>query len=96
MPTRTVDLTNQLDSFIEAGVQSGRYADAGEVVRQGLTLLEQQEAVYRAKVEWLDNAAREAFASIDRGEGMHFNSIEDLTAYIDKVGEEIIAEQDFE
>jgi antitoxin ParD1/3/4 len=44
MPRNTsVVLSDQLDSFIESRVASGRYGSASEVVRAGLRLLETEE-----------------------------------------------------
>ena len=43
MPTRNVNLTNHLDRFIQARINSGRFSNASEVVREGLRLLEQCE-----------------------------------------------------
>jgi antitoxin ParD1/3/4 len=44
MPRNTsVILSDQLDSFIESRVASGRYGSASEVVRAGLRLLESEE-----------------------------------------------------
>jgi antitoxin ParD1/3/4 len=40
MPTRNVNLTDALDAFVEQAVQSGRYGNASEVVRDALRLLE--------------------------------------------------------
>jgi len=51
MPTRNVNLTEHFDRFIEAGVESGRFSNASEVVREGLRLLEQREKEDRAKIE---------------------------------------------
>jgi antitoxin ParD1/3/4 len=39
----TVTLPPELDAFIEERVASGRFATAGEVVREGLRLLEERE-----------------------------------------------------
>lgn len=92
MPTRNVDLTDHFDSFIDNGVTSGRFSDASEVVREGLRLLEQREKEDQAKLEWLRAAGREGFDSIDRGEGTEFESMDDLEAYIHRIGEEVSAE----
>ncbi len=92
MPTRNVNLTTHFDEFIEGGVASGRFSNASEVVREGLRLLEQREAEDKAKIEWLRNATEEAFASLDRGEGIEFDSVDDLIAYVDQTFEEVLAE----
>lgn len=39
----TVTLPPELDAFVEERVASGRFATAGEVVREGLRLLEERE-----------------------------------------------------
>ena len=82
MPTRNVNLTEHYDSFIAAGVEAGRYSNASEAVRAGLRLLEQQEQEDQAKVEWLRGAARDAIASLDRGEGRTFSSMDELTGHL--------------
>jgi antitoxin ParD1/3/4 len=43
MPTRSVNLTEELDKFILAKVSSGRFENASEVVRARLRALEQDE-----------------------------------------------------
>lgn len=51
MATRTtlnVSLSVELGKFVEALVKSGRYASSSEVVRNGLRLLQQQEAALEA------------------------------------------------
>jgi antitoxin ParD1/3/4 len=92
MPTRNVNLTEHLDDFIDSGINSGRYSNASEVVREGLRLLEQREREDRAKLEWLRQAAREGFDQLDRCEGTEFRSMDDLEAHIDRLGEEASAE----
>jgi antitoxin ParD1/3/4 len=56
MPTRNVNLTQELDSFLLARVQSGRYENASEVVRAGLRTLEREEQQYEAKIVALRTA----------------------------------------
>jgi antitoxin ParD1/3/4 len=92
MPTRNVNLTEHFDRFIEAGVTSGRFGNASEVVRDGLRLLEQREQEDKAKLEWLRAAAKEGFDQLDRGEGSEFESMDDFDAYIDQIGQEASAE----
>ncbi len=68
MPTRNVNLTNDLDHFITAKVKSGRYENASEVVRAGLRTLEREEQQYEAKLAALRAAIDEGDASgIARG-----------------------------
>jgi antitoxin ParD1/3/4 len=68
MPTRNVNLTNDLDHFIAAKVKSGRYENASEVVRAGLRTLEREEQQYEAKLAALRAAIDEGDASgIARG-----------------------------
>jgi antitoxin ParD1/3/4 len=92
VPTRNVNLTEHLDRFIEAGISSGRFSNASEVVREGLRLLEQREQEDQAKLEWLRAAAKEGFDRLDRGEGIEFESMDEFAAYVDQIGEEVSAE----
>ncbi len=49
-----VSLTPELTKFVEEKVQSGRYADASEVVREGLCLLKRSDEIrstHRAQIE---------------------------------------------
>ena len=91
MPARNVNLTKHFDRFIEAGITSGRFSNASEVVREGLRLLEQREQEDKAKLEWLRAAAKEGFDQLDRGEGIEFESMDAFDAYIDKIAEEVSA-----
>jgi len=63
MPTRNVNLTNDLDHFVASKVKSGRYENASEVVRAGLRSLEREEQQYQAKLAALRAAIDEGDAS---------------------------------
>ncbi len=63
MPTRNVNLTQELDSFVLARVESGRFENASEVVRAALRILERDERLYEAKLEALRAAVDEGDAS---------------------------------
>jgi antitoxin ParD1/3/4 len=63
MPTRNVNLTPELDNFITAKIESGRYENASEVVRSALRHLEREEQEYEAKMTALLKAIDEGEAS---------------------------------
>jgi putative addiction module CopG family antidote len=50
MPTRNVNLTDELDRFVARKVKTGRYENASEVVRAELRTLEREEQQYAAKL----------------------------------------------
>jgi antitoxin ParD1/3/4 len=56
MPTRNVNLTDQLDRFVTKKVKTGRYENASEVVRAGLRTLEREEQRYEAQLAALRSA----------------------------------------
>lgn len=59
MPTRNVNLTDELDRFVSHKVDSGRYANASEVVRASLRALEREEKEVEAKLALLHAALEE-------------------------------------
>ena len=63
MPTRNVNLTDELDRFVLQKVKSGRYENASEVVRAALRMLEREEQQYQAKLAALRTAIDEGDAS---------------------------------
>ncbi|HXB68339.1 MAG TPA: type II toxin-antitoxin system ParD family antitoxin [Candidatus Acidoferrales bacterium] len=92
MPTRNVNLTEHFDRFIEAGITSGRFSDASEVVRECLPLLEQREQEDKAKIEWLRAPAKEGFDAIDRGDYVALDSEEEIGVFLDEIHAEVSAE----
>jgi antitoxin ParD1/3/4 len=63
MPTRNVNLTDELDRFVSKKVKNGRYENASEVVRAGLRTLEREEREFDAKIAALRSAIDEGDAS---------------------------------
>jgi antitoxin ParD1/3/4 len=63
MPTRNVNLTDELDHFVLTKVESGRYENASEVVRAALRALEREEQQYELKLAGLRAAIDEGDAS---------------------------------
>jgi len=63
MPTRNVNLTPELDNLISAKVETGLYANASEVMRAALRLLERDEREQEEKMAGLRRAIEKGFAS---------------------------------
>jgi antitoxin ParD1/3/4 len=86
MPTRNVSLPEKLDQFITAKVDAGDYANASEVMRTALRLLEKEEREYEEKMVALRAAIDKGLASGIAEPGV----FERLDAYIEELaaGEE--------
>lgn len=84
MPTRNVNLPEKLDRFITAKVESGQYANASEVMRTGLRLIEREEQEYEQKMAALRTAIASGLASPDAEDGV----FERLCAYIERLASE--------
>lgn len=67
MPTRNVVLSDHQHELVEGLVQSGRYQNASEVLREGLRLIEERERVEKAKLKALKLAARQGWADVSAG-----------------------------
>ena len=63
MPTHTVNLPPELDSFIASRVETGLYSNASEVMRAALRLLERDEREHDEKMAGLRAAIDSGFAS---------------------------------
>ena len=67
MPTRNVVLTDHQAALVEQLVESGRYQNASEVLRDGLRLIESREAEDKARLKALRDAARVGVDDIEAG-----------------------------
>jgi antitoxin ParD1/3/4 len=70
MPTRNVNLTEELDRFVLAKIESGRYENASEVVRAALRTLEREEQEHEARLAALRAAIDEGDTSGIAGGGV--------------------------
>jgi antitoxin ParD1/3/4 len=82
MPTRNVVLTDYQAELLERLVNSGRYQNASEVLREGLRLVEYRAAEEKARLKALREAARVGIADIEAGHYRIFNSPADLKRHV--------------
>lgn len=75
-----VHLTAELEQFAKACVESGRYNNVSEVLREGLRLLQEREARFRSFNAMLDEVRRDA----DRNGDF---SLEEVLAELDEIVE---------
>ena len=67
MPTRNVVLTDHQAELIERLVESGRYQNASEVLREGIRLIEQRAEEDQARLKRLRAAILVGDADIEAG-----------------------------
>lgn len=77
-----IDLTAAQNSFVELGIQEGRFRNREEAVQQALALWEERE---RVRVELLTSLT-EAESALDRGEGEEY-APEDLGSLVSSISE---------
>ncbi len=90
MPTRNVVLTQHHEDLIAGLVDSGRYQNASEVLREGLRLVESREAEDQAKLEALRQAAAVGIADIAAGRFVEFEDGEAMAAYLNRLADKVI------
>jgi putative addiction module CopG family antidote len=67
--TKTVScyIGKHFEDFIERLIANGRYSTAGEVIRDGLWMIEEREQRREAKLEWLRAEIQKASTADQRG-----------------------------
>lgn len=85
MPTRNVVLSEHHHKLVESLVQSGRYQNASEVLRDGLRLVERQEAAEAARLHALRAAAEKGWDDVATGRYADVDE-DDLTDFIAQLG----------
>ena len=83
MPTRNVVLTDHQARLVERLVVSGRYQNASEVLREGIRLVERQEAEHAARLCVLREAAAAGIADIEAGDYRSFEALDPLRDHLD-------------
>lgn len=68
MPTRNVNLTAELDAFVEEVIEAGLYQNASEVVRDAVRGLRQRLAGDELKLDLLRTQLQAGIAALDRGD----------------------------
>jgi len=92
MPTRNVVLTERQESLIEALVQSGRYQNASEVMREGLRLVENRDVGEASKLETLRAAAQLGVTALERGQFKEFADVSALIAHLNGVADKALSD----
>ena len=88
-----ISLTPELDTFVTEKVKSGLYHSASEVIREGLRLLKEREALLEIRQEELRKQVREGFAQIEGGDYLEFSSVEEIASYTMQEGRKRVAAQ---
>lgn len=85
MATRNVVLSQHQHELVESLVASGQYQNASEVLREGLRLLERQQAKDAARIAALREAAERGWADLEAG---RYDDIadDDLDDFIGRLG----------
>jgi antitoxin ParD1/3/4 len=91
MPTRNVVLTDYQAELVERLVSSGRYQNASEVLREGLRLVENQEAEGKARIKVLREAARNGIADIEAGRYRTFDTATEFKRHLDNLREDVLS-----
>lgn len=92
MPTRNVVLTDHQAKYVEQLVNSGRYQNASEVLREGLRLIERHETENEMRLLALREAARIGIADIEAGAFQSFDSADALGQHLSKLSAEVLGE----
>lgn len=90
MPTRNVVLTPHQTHFVEQLVNTGRYQNASEVLREGLRLVERRESEDEMRLTALREAARIGMADIDAGAVQSFATAQALGEHLATLDAEIM------
>jgi antitoxin ParD1/3/4 len=89
VPTRNVVLTDSQEELIRTLVNSGRYQNASEVIREGLRLIERRQMEEAAKLDALRAAADTGIADIQRGAYREFVEPGSLETYLTRLTDDL-------
>ena len=90
MPTKNVVLTDYQAELLERLVNSGRYQNASEVLREGLRLVEYRASEEKARLKALREAARAGIADIEAGHYRVFNSPAEIKRHVTALASQVL------
>jgi antitoxin ParD1/3/4 len=79
-----ITLTPELENLINEKVKSGKYDSPGEVVREGLRLLKEQDELKRIRLEELRREVQKGIDDMREGRFTTYSSTEELAEEIIK------------
>ncbi|MFN4091024.1 MAG: type II toxin-antitoxin system ParD family antitoxin [Alphaproteobacteria bacterium] len=84
MPTRNVNLTAELDAFVEEVVRTGKYQNASEAMRDAVRALQQRLQIDELKLDLLRTQIEVGLEALERGA---FSEVDDadLDATLDSL-----------
>jgi len=94
MPTRNINLTEHFDEFVTRQVESGRYSNDSELVREALRLLEEHQEERQAKLRALRQAAKKGFDEIDQGRGIVLKGKKAVAQFVKEIVAEVSAKEE--
>ncbi|HLM00817.1 MAG TPA: type II toxin-antitoxin system ParD family antitoxin [Pyrinomonadaceae bacterium] len=83
-----ITLTPELENLINEKVKSGKYDSPGEVIREGLRLLKEQDELKRIRLEELRREVQKGIDDIREGRFTVYDSPEELGEEIKQWGRE--------
>ena len=83
-----ITLTPELENLINEKVKSGKYDSPGEVIREGLRLLKEQDELKRIRMEELRREVQKGIDDMREGRFTTYNSTEELADEIIRRGME--------
>jgi len=90
MPTRNIVLTDHQSALVDMLVQSGRYQNASEVLREGLRLIESREAEEAARLSALRLAVQAGLDDLAAGRYRDFSTPEALEAHLGQLTDDTL------
>jgi len=91
VPTRNVVLTDRQAQLVQSLVDSGRYQNASEVIREGLRLVERREQEDSARLQALRSAAEVGLHDLEGGAFTDFDEAGSLQSYLERVSRDAVA-----
>jgi antitoxin ParD1/3/4 len=93
VPSRNVVLTDSQEQLIQSLVESGRYPNASEVIRDGLRLIARREVDDAAPLEALRAAAATGIAAIESGAYTEFREPGSVQRYLSGISHGVVETQ---